>query len=129
MTDVPRQAPAPPSSPPHAAFRDAVLAKIRRDLAAEAEVSERLRSERLPRLSEIVAAARDEGICREVFLFGSYAWGNPTARSDLDLLVAGDADELAWRVGSALGCEVDAWELDRAPPALIERARTEGISL
>lgn len=110
-------------------FRAAVLAKIRRDLADEAAATERLRAELLPRLRALVAAARADGVCDEVVLFGSYAWGRPTDRSDVDLLVAGDATELAWRVSRALGCEVDAWRLEDAPETLVARAQADGVTL
>lgn len=119
----------PPLDPLQIAFRDAVRAKIRRDLAAEAATSERLRNDRVPHLREVIAAARAEGLCRGVWLFGSYAWGQPTERSDIDLLVDGDADEIAWRVSRALDCEVDGWPLTAAPAELVARARSEGIAL
>ena len=116
-------------APELAQFRAAVLAKIRRDLAEEAATSARLREQRLAQLLPLVSAARAEGVCGVVLLFGSYAWGQPTEQSDLDLLVEGDADELAWRVSHAIGCEVDAWRVADAPSALALRARSEGISL
>lgn len=126
MSDAGHRAAADPH---HSAFREAVLSKIRRDLEAEAEASARLRAERLGPLREVVRSARAEGVCGEVVLFGSYAWGQPTARSDVDLLIAGDTEEIAWRVGRVLGCEVDAWRLEDAPAALVERALAEGIAL
>lgn len=126
MSEAPRTAPTDPS---HEAFREAVLAKIRRDLEAEARTSARLRTERLSLLRGLVLSARADGVCGEVVLFGSYAWGQPTERSDVDLLIEGDTRELAWRVGRTLGCEVDAWRIQDAPETLVERARAEGIAL
>ena len=112
-----------------AQFRAAVLAKIRGDLAEEAVTSARLLDQRLAQLRPLVSAARAEGVCGEVLLFGSCGWGQPTEQSDVDLLVAGDADELAWRLAQAIDCEVDAWRVEDAPPALVARARAEGIAL
>ena len=76
-----------------------------------------------------MSAARAEDVCGEVLFFGSCAWGQPTEQSDVDLLVAGDADELAWRLAQAIACEVDAWRVEDAPPTLVARARAEGIAL
>src|SRR5690606_5986689 len=102
--------------------------RIRAELAAEEALAELARVEVLPRLREIVAAARADGVCGEVWLFGSFACGRPGTDSDLDLLVDGDADELAWRISRELLRAVDAWRLDDAPPSLIARARSEGIA-
>lgn len=123
------QPPRAASSDPQRAFREAVLKKIRADLAAEEALADLARVEVLPRLRTIIATARADGVCREVWLFGSFAWGRPGPDSDLDLLVEGDADELAWRISRELVRAVDAWRLDDAPPSLVARARSEGIAL
>ena len=122
-------APAPSMDPLLVAFRDAVRRKIRADLDAEAAVSARLRAERIPQIREVVAGARAEGVCTRVWLFGSYAWGAPTEASDVDVLVEGDADEVAWRLTRSLGCEVDAWRLTDAPASLAARPMSDGIAL
>ena len=116
-------------SPDARLFRDSVLRKIRADVAAEAARAEALRAEVAPRLGAIVAAARADGVCGEVWLFGSFASGAPRDASDVDILVAGNADELAWRIGSALGRRVDAWRLEEAPEGLVTRARDTGVRL
>jgi predicted nucleotidyltransferase len=71
-----------------ATFRRRVVAGIEADLAREAEQAESLRAAVLPLVSDSVAAARRQGRCGKAWLFGSFAWGRPTERSDIDLLVA-----------------------------------------
>lgn len=111
------------------AFREAVRAKIRRDLRDEAARAEALRRAVLPVLRREVETARTQGLCRRVWLFGSFAWGRPSDRSDLDLLVEGDEDEIAWRVSRACRREVHVIAFDRAPGTLRKRALAEGLSL
>jgi hypothetical protein len=71
------------------AFRDAVRAKISRDLEAEdaaaAERKQRVRAA----VERGLAQARDQGLLGAAWLFGSYAWGQPGERGDVDLLVEG----------------------------------------
>ena len=114
------------------AFREAVRRKIRQDLEAEAASAAKLRRERVPLVKACVEALRADGRCGAVWLFGSYAWGQPSLASDLDVLVDGDADELAWRLGNVEGLRhltVDAWRLEAAPPELVRRAQADGIPL
>jgi predicted nucleotidyltransferase len=112
-----------------AAFRCAVLAEARRKLAAERAESEALRARVLPLVQQAVASARAAGFCGRVWLFGSFAWGQPEARSDLDLLVEGDDGEVAYRVGKACGLEVHALRVEQAPATLRARCDAEGLLL
>ena len=70
-------------------------------------------------------------MCAQVWLFGSYAWGEPSERSDIDLLVAGcaDPDRLASAVGRKTGTDVHIVQLERAPDSLRQRALAEGVTL
>ena len=112
-----------------AAFRRAVRAEIRRKLEAERAESETLRARVVPLVQQAVASARAAGSCGRVWIFGSFAWGQPGARSDLDLLVEGDGSEVAYRVGRACGLEVHALRVEEAPATLRERCDAEGLLL
>ena len=72
---------------------------------------------------------RGAGHCGRVWLFGSFAWGRPGERSDIDLLVEGDDGEVAWEVSRACHREVHAIALQRAPDSLRERVLAEGVLL
>lgn len=85
----------------------------------------------LPTLRAAIERLRREGRCGEVWLFGSYAWGEPTPRSDVDLLVA-DADDvfaLAAEVSAEVGPDVHVVPIEDAPETLERRARAEGMRL
>lgn len=107
-----------------------------------------LRSSRLRlRRERILEAARRLGpeIAREfglmrVLLFGSWAWGRPHERSDVDLVVEGLEPELSSRaavivekrLGEALGRECPESDLHRIedlPDWVRERIDREGIVL
>jgi len=113
------------------AFREAVRAKIARDLAEEgaaaAERKQRVRAALLQALAE----AREQGLLGAAWLFGSYAWGQPEERSDVDLLVEGCRDPLrvASVVGRLTGTEVHVVCVEDAPDSLRERATAEGVEL
>jgi predicted nucleotidyltransferase len=113
------------------AFRAAVRAKIARDLeqedAAAAERRERVRAA----VAQGLAQARGEGLVGAAWLFGSYAWGQPGERSDVDLLVEGCRDPL--RVASVVGqltrTEVHVVCVEDAPESLRARATRDGVPL
>jgi predicted nucleotidyltransferase len=62
------------------------FAKIAEDLVVEAEAAEQLRGAVLPAVALGVEEARNAGLCRRAWLFGSFSWGTPVERSDVDLL-------------------------------------------
>jgi uncharacterized protein len=69
-----------------------------------------------------------------VWLFGSLAWGEPHAQSDIDLLVEGIAEgrwvEAARAVErQAAGVRVDLVRAEDAPASLTARVREEGRRL
>lgn len=110
------------------AFRRAVRAKIARDVAVEAAAADE-RRERLRRLLKpALEEARSRGLCGPAWLFGSYAWGSPGERSDVDLLV-GDCAEpelVASIVGRSTGTDVHVVPIQDAPVELRERVLAEG---
>lgn len=115
-----------------AAFREAVRAKIRRDLADEAARSQELRDRIVPLVRQAIETARAAGHCRRAWLYGSFAggsWGQPGPRSDVDLLIEGDDETVARFVSRVASRELHVLALDRAPPSLVERAMAEGLPL
>lgn len=111
------------------ALRERVDAKIRADLAAEEQAAQALREQVLAAVRGAVEEARSEGPCGRVWLFGSFAWGQPGQSSDVDLLVEGDDDALARRVEQASGRQVHAIRMAEAPASLRERVLAHGLPL
>lgn len=111
-------------------FRAAARRKIAAELERERAEAEQLRQRVIPLLRQAVADARRQGLCTEVWLVGSFAWGRPTALSDVDLLAnTADTTELAVLVGRRLRCDVHVVDPAAAPPLLCRRAAEEGIPL
>lgn len=112
-------------------FRDAVRAQLQRDLEAErARARERERRVR-PLLARAIEQGRSQGQCTEAWLFGSYAWGMPTERSDLDILAAGCRDPVALAVtlGELTGLDAHVVSLEKCEPSLLARVLAEGLRL
>jgi predicted nucleotidyltransferase len=113
------------------AFREAVLAKIRRDLAEEDRHAASLRESMLPRLKKVIRLARKRGACRRAWLFGSFAWGKPTDRSDVNLLAEDCPDPFRLASTAAKVCDRDflVVDLKDAPDTLRERVLADGMPL
>jgi predicted nucleotidyltransferase len=113
------------------AFRRAVRAKIAHDLEAEAEAAAERREDVRALLGPVLQQARDRGLCRAAWLFGSYAWGEPGERSDVDILAEActDPEAVASIVGRATGKDVHVVPLEDAPASLRERVLAEGEPL
>ena len=110
--------------------RRAALRKIDAELARERATAAALRGQVLPALRRAIAEARRRGLCESARLIGSYAWGRPDARSDLDLLArTEDPLALAVFVGKRCGLDVHVLTPEKAPAALRERAAREGVAL
>ena len=105
--------------------------KIARDLAHESDCAERLRALVIPAVAQAILVARRDGLCTAAWLFGSFAWGRPGERSDVDLLVEGcrDPDELAAILAAACGREVHVVRRSAADDSLVKRALTDGRPL
>jgi predicted nucleotidyltransferase len=114
-----------------AAFRATVREQLTEQLDQERRRAETLRSRMVPIVRLALVEARRAGLCDHAWLFGSYAWGTPTERSDIDLLVAAcrEPEALASVVGRATGTDVHVVPLEQAPRTLVERVETEGLSL
>ena len=112
-------------------FREAVRAKIRRDLEQEEATARTLREQVLPGVRQAIASARASGLCTRVWLFGSFAWGRPSDRSDVDLLVEGcaDPDRLGGLVALRCGRDVHVIEWEQAPESLRTRVLEQGTVL
>ena len=113
------------------AFRERVLAGIREQLARESASAETRRAEVVPIVFSAIARARSEGRCGRAWLFGSFAWGSPQERSDVDVLVEGCAepDSLAGEIWRVADRPVHVVEIERAAPSLVERVLSEGHPL
>ena len=113
------------------AFRSSVRDKFAADVEAERAIAEALRRDLIPMVRGEIGRLRAGGHCRRVWLFGSYAWGEPTEASDLDLLVETESDPLfiAAQIGRATRRMVHVVVLREAPASLVERARSGGIAL
>jgi predicted nucleotidyltransferase len=113
------------------AFGRAVRAHFEKEVEREGNEAEVRRSSVLPQVREAVARARAEGLLGEAWLFGSYAWGEPGERSDVDLLVDRCTDPfiVASIVGRACGLDVHVIELKEATLSLKERVRADGVPL
>lgn len=123
--------PSESRAPTWADFRAAIRAGLARQLAREAEASRALVAEVVPRVAQAIAEARASGLCRRAWLFGSFAWGEPGERSDVDLLVEATSEpfRLGTKVGLACERDVHVIELERAPESLRERVLREGMPL
>ena len=124
-------APLPDEStePLLAPFRRRVDAKIQADLAEEERAAQVLRQQVMATLRREVSAARGQGVCARVWVFGSFAWGQPEASSDIGLLVKGDDRLLASRIAKAAKRDVHALRLEEAPATLTERVFAHGVPL
>lgn len=43
----------------------------------------------------------------KIILFGSYAWGNPTPESDVDLLIIVESENPTWQLASEISIALD----------------------
>ena len=113
------------------AFGRAMRAHFEEELAKEREQAEARRAAVLPQIREALGRARADGLCGGAWLFGSYAWGEPGERSDIDLLVDNCADPfmVASLVGRACGRDVHVIEMAEAPSSLKARVREDGVPL
>lgn len=113
------------------AFRQAVRRHFEAEIARENDEADGRKDAVVPAVRKAVADARAEGLCASAWLFGSYAWGRPGERSDVDVLVDGCSDPfgLASRVGRAAGRDVHVIAWSEAPESLRRRATSEGLVL
>jgi predicted nucleotidyltransferase len=114
-----------------AAFRQRVLAGIQADLSREQAEESALRTAVTAATATVIAEARTRGSCGRAWLFGSFAWGRPEPRSDVDLLVEGcsDPDALAADVWTVINRPVHIVQLEKAPRSLAERVHRDGKAL
>jgi len=114
------------------AMRARVRRTIEAELTREANAASELRARVVPLVREAVAAARRIGeIEGRAWLVGSYAWGQPTAASDVDVLVEACADRFALmrRIEGATHLDVDVIIAREADAALLPHLIREGIAL
>jgi hypothetical protein len=113
------------------AFGRAVRRRFEAEVASERAAAEARRAEILPAVRAAVGQARAQGACGRAWLFGSYAWGEPGERSDVDILAESCPDPFL--VASIVGraCRIDTPVIDRrdAPASLIDRVDAAGLPL
>lgn len=112
------------------AFRDRVIQTIEADLARERIEAEALRAEVVGALRDAIATARANQSIGPVVLFGSFAWGQPFAHSDVDLLVEDADEDMVIRVAeSATSRPLHVLTRKSAPPSLMSRVLRDGVVL
>jgi predicted nucleotidyltransferase len=113
------------------AFGIALRRNFEKQIANEREAAAIRRATVVPLVRAAIARARADGLCGAAWLFGSYAWGEPGERSDVDIFVEGRRDTfaIASLVGRACGLDVHVLDASDAPESLRQRALTEGQAL
>jgi predicted nucleotidyltransferase len=112
-------------------FHRAVRRHFEAQIADERRASESRKATVIPKVLEAVANTRAQGLCERAWLFGSYAWGEPGQRSDVDIFVEGRGDTIAIAsiVGRACGLDVHVVDSAEAPVSLHARVMSEGYPL
>lgn len=110
------------------AFRRAVRDKIAGDLAAEEAAAAERRARVRKALRAALVEVRSRSLCDRAWLFGSYAWGSPGERSDVDIMAerCRDPEAVASIVARATGTDVHVVPIESAPPSLRDRVLAEG---
>jgi uncharacterized protein len=105
----------------------------RQRAAARSEAADRRTTELRLRAREAAEVLTRELGAKEVWLFGSLAYGRIHERSDVDLAASGIPDERYFealaRVSAIVGEPVDLVPLESASPSLRRRILTRGIRL
>lgn len=114
-----------------AAFRRRVLEVIEEDLAREDAEAAALQSDMAVRVARVLTAARSAGRCGRAWLFGSFAWGRPGQRSDVDVLVedCAEPDALAADLWRETERPAHVVQRERAPAGLVDRVLADGKPL
>jgi predicted nucleotidyltransferase len=120
-------------SAPSRSYVDDCAATFRRRLTAERSRAANRAAELSRRAEEAAATLVGKCGATRVWLFGSLAWGEAHAGSDVDLLVEGLPSE-AWSVACALAeavvqAPVDLIRVEEASPELVARVRDRGVLL
>jgi len=112
-------------------FSRTIRRHFEEEIARERDAAAVRQATLLPLVREAIARARAEGLCKAAWLFGSYAWGQPGERSDVDIFVEGRADTIAIAsmVGRACGLDVHVIDASEAPESLRNRVMAEGQPL
>lgn len=113
------------------AFGRAVRRNFAEQAAREQAEAEARRGAVLPVVRQAIARARLQSACGRAWLFGSYAWGQPGVRSDVDILAEDCPDPflVASIVGRACNLDVHVIDTSDAPASLRDRAMSDGVAL
>jgi predicted nucleotidyltransferase len=120
-------------STPSGSYVDACAAAFRRRVTAEQKAATDRAAELRGRAQAAARKLAEECGASRVWLFGSLAWGQAHAASDVDLLVEGLPAE-AWSMACALveaeaQAPVDLVRVEEAGPELVARVRGQGVLL
>ena len=113
------------------AFRRSIRARIARELEAEQTHAQQLVHTVLPLVRAVLARARQQGLCTDAWVIGSFAWGMPHAESDVDVVVdaCADPDGLAAEVARACRRDVHIVPWQDASEELRRRTLADGVEL
>lgn len=114
---------------PWSIVRNAAKRHFEAQIAEEQRHGEQLRERILGQVKPIAARALESGICRRLWVFGSYAWGTPTDDSDLDVLVDGDAEQVARLLSEVMRLPLHVLAFAEAPQSLRDRVQDDGLLL
>ncbi len=114
-----------------AAFHDTVRRRIEADLEQERAEAAAIRAEVMPDIRGAIEDARRRALCGRAWLFGSFAWGQPTDRSDIDVLAEDCTDGIpvAAVLTEHTGRLAHVVPIEDAPPSLRERVLSSGVRL
>lgn len=114
-------------------FRERILESLAKERGALSDASSPMQAQMTELLGKIIDEARRSGLAARddrIWLFGSFAWGQPDEHSDVDLLIdSPNIDELAWRISRSCGRLVHAIALTEASPSLRRRVLRQGRPL
>ena len=112
-------------------FARAVRSRIEQDLERERATADALRARVVPAVQLAVDRARSSELCCRAWLYGSYARGRPTGRSDVDLLVEGCPDPMrvATMITDGCGLQAHVVTMEQAPETLRRAAMEQGVEL
>ncbi len=113
------------------AFRRVVRSRLEDQIAQERAEAEARRAAVLPLVRGGIDRARRAGACGRAWLFGSFAWGQPGERSDVDILVESCSDPFLFASIVGRACERDVHVVDwsDAPETLRQHVSARGLPL
>ncbi|MGB9660644.1 MAG: nucleotidyltransferase family protein [Moorellaceae bacterium] len=116
-------------------FDQSFLEMRRKVLEEEKREEEKWRTEALSKAKAVAKWLKENYTIKDVYLYGSLAWGGFGKHSDIDILVQGFKDkEHYWQMQSGAENIARPFELnllckEEVPPALWRKVKAKGIRL